>query len=164
MQVGLAGDVPGAVERLLSARSQIEAEAAISSINQGAVVQGAEFEAIEPLIPVLLVILSKDVQREIKYWIMDTLIEVAYGAPHPSEIANGNAQLHDHCLAELSKGIVAFYNLLDAEDERLRKDAIDGIDAVEPDRDRVRLVPTALLGNDRSELVRNSAQQVLDDL
>lgn len=140
------------------------ADVVYGNVTNAVVLQGSHFEATEAFVPVLLELAMMPVSTESRHLILDLLVEIGYGAPHPSELERGNNQLGVKCLGALRSGLAFYYHLLGEADPRIRLDALDLIDAVEDDRARVRYMATWFARNDEDTAVRAGAESILEDL
>jgi hypothetical protein len=144
-------DVPAAVERLLAASSDDEAEAAYWLLDNRVVVQGQLFQAALPLVDVLLAALAGPLPPIARVYVADLLVEIAKGVPDESELARGNGTLEDDVRRAARAGLWLIYSLCLDGDTRLRERGLFIADAIDADRGRFgRLLANALRDPEKS--------------
>jgi hypothetical protein len=152
--------VPGSLDRLLSATSQDAATTAYWELDNRVVVQGQLFPAAQWVIGPLLSALQAGLPLPARQRVVDLLVEIALGAPDESELALGNDKLDDACRREFRQGTWGLYGLLEDEDPTVRIGAVEILDAVEVDRERLLRVAAEIAQRDTDAETRSRAAQV----
>jgi hypothetical protein len=129
-----AAHVPIAVEALLTATTEDEAERAYWQLDNTVVVQGQLFASARPLVPVLLAALAGPLSAPARAHVADLLIEIACGWPDRSEVDRGNGDVGDACRDAVRDGSGLIYEMLRSDDPGLRERALHILNAVERDR------------------------------
>ena len=119
-----AEHVPDAVARLRDAADESMADAAYWKIDNEVVVQGLLYEAALPACSCLLQALlhCSPVARS---RILELLVQLGAGTPHPSELTAGNLELARRCRKELLRSSVVFFDLLEAADQEWADFCVD---------------------------------------
>ncbi|MBT2499558.1 hypothetical protein J7E25_10650 [Agromyces sp. ISL-38] len=159
--MGPSAYVPEAFGALLEANTDEEADAAYWQLDNRIVVQGQLFEASRWLIGPLVTALGRALWSGVRLRIVNLLVEIALGQPDESELRAGNEALLEHCHRELLGGLWVFYGLLEDPDPDVRIGAIDLLETVEPDRDRLIAVLTEARIHDADFNVARRASEVI---
>lgn len=155
--------VPSAIQDLLAASSDGDAEEAYWRLDNDVVVQGQLFESARWVVGPLVAALGQEQRSFIREHVTNLLVEIAYGGPHERELAaGGDPDLAARCLDELRGGLWLYYRLLDDPVPMVRLSALDLLDAVE--RDRGRLMAAALsLSVDADDKVAHRARELANN-
>jgi hypothetical protein len=152
--------VPGSLARLVSATSEDAATTAYWELDNRVVVQGQLFPAARLVIGPLLAALQAGLPVPARRLVVDLLVEIALGAPDESELALGNDKLDASCRQEFRQGIWGLYGLLDDAEAQVRIGALEILDAVEVDRERLLRVAAEIAERDTDAGTRSRATQV----
>jgi len=161
--LGSSGFVPQAVTELLAAETHDEAKAAYWKLDNRVVVQGQLFESAQHVIGPLLVGLQGPLSAA-RHRVVDLLVEFVLAVPDESENARGKLNVDQACREEIARGTWSIYPLLEDPDARVREGAIELLDAVESDRERLVAVLAPLVEADPEDRVRNRAAEVRSGL
>lgn len=154
--VGDAVAIPQAMADLFAAGTEEAAKSAYwSHLDNEVVVQGQLFEAAGLVIaPVLTELSAGSLSPAARYRSVELLVEIALGAPHPSEETPAAQDLLSFCIGQLRRGLWTLYSLLDCGDERVVVGVLHILEAVEEDRTRLLDVARALAVASDSAAVR----------
>lgn len=153
--------VPEAVNRLMSARTEEEAEEAYWQLDNRVVVQGQLFEAAKWIVAPLMISLPRLISPCVRIRVVNLLVEISLSQPDVSEEKSGNAALASDCLQELRRGLWILYSLLDDASPSVRVGVLDLLDNVELDRDRLVAIAREIAVNERVSVVRERASEIL---
>lgn len=161
--VGNAAAVPQAIAALLGADTEEEAKSAYwSHLDNEVVVQGRLFEAAGLVIgPILTELSAGSLSDAARYRSVELLVEIALGAPHPSEEPSGAQGLQEFCISQLRRGLWTLYSLLDCGDERVVVGVLHILEAVEENRTRLLGLARILVASTESEPVRERATELI---
>lgn len=104
--------------------------------------------------PVLTELSSGSLSHASRYRSVELLVEIALGAPHPSEEQSGAQDLREFCIGQLRRGRWTLYSLLDCADERVVVGVLHILEAVDEDRTRLFDLARVLAAESDSEAVR----------
>jgi hypothetical protein len=152
-----AAHVPIAVEALLEATTEDEAEKPYWSLDNTVVVQGQLFASALPLVPALLAGLDGPLSPTARAHVADLLIEIASGWPDRSEVERGNDHLGEACRDAVRKGIDQIHEMLQSDDPGLRERALHILKAVERDRGALARTLRQVAEHDTAACVRETA-------
>jgi hypothetical protein len=152
-------DIPGAVDKLMAARSEADAEAAYWMLDNRVVVQGQLFEAALPLVPVLLAALTDPLPAFVRVHLADLLIEITRGTPDETELARGNSDLAERIKRAARAGLWLIYSLCFDPNPQVRERGLFLAHATDPDRDRLGAVIEHAL-HDHAQSVRAVAGEL----
>ncbi|WP_136518145.1 hypothetical protein [Cellulomonas telluris] len=159
---GTAAPVPAALSDLLTAATPPAAEAAYWRLDNHVVVQGQLFESALGVVGPLVSALTRPLPDFVRERVMDLLVEIGYGEADGDEIAaGGSARLGDLCRDELRCGLWLFYGLLGDEAPTVRSSALDLVDALDPERNRVAAVASSMTADSDVRVARR-ARRILD--
>lgn len=165
--LGSARDVPAALWKLARSSSAAEAESAYWRIDNVVVVQGALYQAALPTAACAVIALGTASPLG-RLHLLELLVQLALGEPHPSEVALGNSDLPKGCAAEAMKGYAQYLIFLESCGHRERIACIDllGLLAQEKPslRDQVRVHFARLLQEEIEPQTRLLADEWLADL
>ena len=157
--VGTAEGVPGAIRDLLNATSAEDAERAYWRLDNRVVVQGQLFEAAPWVVGPLLVGLTRPRPAFVREQVANLLVEIACGGPHESEPVDADGVALDaRCQAELRRGLSLFYALVDDPVPMVRLGALDLLDAVEDNRERMAIAVARLVNDADVRVARRAAE------
>lgn len=161
--VGDAIAVPQAIADLFAASTEEAAKSAYwSHLDNEVVVQGQLYEAAGLVIAPILTELSADsLSPASRYRAVELLVEIALGAPHPSEEESGGQHLREFCIGQLRRGLWTLYALLDCGDERVVVGVLHILQAVEEDRMRLFGLARVLAVGSDSEAVRARVAELI---
>ncbi|MEV4603494.1 hypothetical protein AB0K15_39710 [Amycolatopsis sp. NPDC049253] len=140
--------VPEALHDLLNASSEEDAEEAYWRLDNNVVVQGQLFDSAVRVIGPLLLGLVSQRPGFVREHIANLLVEIAVGGPHESvSVADKGEMLDAQCHAELRRGLWIIYKIIDDPVPMVRLGALDLLDAVEDDRERMAVALACLEGD-----------------
>ncbi|MEU4192304.1 hypothetical protein AB0E69_10415 [Kribbella sp. NPDC026611] len=161
--IGGAAFVPGAVSRMINATTIEDASKAYWELDNRVVVQQQLFEsAVWTAILVSDAICNEMPSDVGMRRALDLLVEIAEGEPDQSELALGNRDLGDVCRRELSRFLPCFRGLATNDDEHIVLGALDLLDILEVDRQRLRELAEAVLRRDAGPAPKARAREILD--
>lgn len=102
---GEASAIQLALERLLSATTTEDVEAAYWGLENFVVVQGITYSSAEPTIAVLMASFVDSRITQIKIASLDLMFQALTGWAHPDELLAGNANLIEHCRDRVREGL-----------------------------------------------------------
>ncbi|WP_309134105.1 hypothetical protein [Cellulomonas sp.] len=154
--------MPAALSDLLNAAAPAAADAAYWRLDNRVVVQGQLFESALGVVGPLVSALTRPLPDFVRERVMDLLVEIGYGEADSDEIAAGGSErLGDLCRDELRCGLWLFYGLLGDEAPTMRSSALDLVDVLDPERNRVVAVASSMAADGDLRVARR-ARRMLD--
>ena len=138
-----------------------DVEAAYWGVDNVVVVQGSLFQAAEYVVLPAVVALQSAPSLHSKRWILELLVQIAFGSADPSEVRLGNGDVLARCRAEMAQGLSFFYALLADPDRHVRASAIDLVGSLEGNKSRLIGVFEALLAAEENETNRTYIAEAL---
>jgi hypothetical protein len=161
---GRAHDVPNALRALASATTEAEAEAAYWRLDNVVVVQAYVFEAGEYVIRPLAQILATYPSNLVARNVLDLLIELTGSDVDPSDLSQGSTARVLSCRSRVREALATIYQLLSSVDPRVRYSALELLEHVEPDKQRLLSLLNTIRATDADEKVRERASWIIDRL
>ncbi|WP_437290964.1 hypothetical protein [Sorangium sp. So ce406] len=165
---GGAGHIPRALQDLESASREDEASNAYWKIDNCVVLQGHVHQAALATVSCLLVTLLRctDVARR---HVLELLVQIGSGEPAPSELALGESDVVDRCLAEIARGVPIYVDILErSRDAHERNSCIDllGLSCAADSglRDRVRWYMRTILSEPVNDGTRKLVASWLEEI
>lgn len=132
---GGARDLPGAIDRMLHARSAEDAESAYSQISNNVVVRGLLFEAAVPTAAaVSRAVCTGDYTAPGLPRALDLLVGLAFGEALPIERERPEGDLGARCRDIVREGLDCIKSLVDQDDERVLLGVLELVDLLDVDQ------------------------------
>ena len=139
---GSANEIPEALRAMLGAATADAVEVAYWKLENHVVVQGQLFEVAPYVVSVLMAALVEDSPSYVRVGILELLLQITSGESHTSE---KDTTLGPQCRARASEVTWLLYGELNADLPGQRAAAIEVLEQIETDRDRLLMLSQAAL-------------------